>query len=106
MNREEAYIAMLESTAKMQSDIAIILEAKAAEAEKMRAWVCNHLFSHSLDSHPSQLGQSIQIHEQVLETIDGITKVNQSMVSIMKAVLDKEDGQSELGQLEGFGSKI
>ncbi|RCW43397.1 restriction endonuclease subunit S [Paenibacillus prosopidis] len=105
MNREQAYLRMLSSTANMQWNIAIMLEAKAAEAEKLRSWICNHLYSHSFSSQQSQLGQSIQMHEQVIEVIEGITKLNQGMVSILKAVLpDDEEDNGNSGT--SFGKSI
>ncbi|WP_139995435.1 restriction endonuclease subunit S [Paenibacillus paridis] len=95
MNREQAYMRMLSSTANMQWNIAVMLEAKAAEAEKMRGWICNHVHSHSFNTQEAQLGQSLQMHDQVIEVIDGISKLNQGIVSIMKAVLQQEDDESE-----------
>lgn len=113
MNREQAYLRMLSSTVNMQRSIAIMLEAKASEAEKLRSWICNHLHNNSFSSQKSQLGQSMQMHDQVIEVIDGITKLNQGMVSILKAVLepDKEEDEgigsfgSSLGNSITFGDK-
>lgn len=102
MDREQAYLRMLSSTANMQWNIAIMLEAKAAEAEKLRSWVCNHLHSHSFSSQQSQLGQSLQMHDQVIEVVDSITKLNQSMVSILKAVLQPDAEENE-GKSMSFG---
>ncbi|MGO4540012.1 restriction endonuclease subunit S [Paenibacillus sp. 2TAB19] len=105
MNREEAYLKMVSSAASMQWSIAFILQAKATEAEKQQAWVLNHVESRIFDSQQSQLNQSVQYHEMVLETIEGITKVNQSMVSILKAVLDKEEASEGFAGMEGgFGN--
>lgn len=89
MNRKEAYLRMLGSTVDMQQSIAVMLEAKAAEAEKMRSMFCNH--QHNENSQQIQLSQSLQIHEQVIQLIDGITKVNLGMVSIMKVVLQRDE---------------
>ncbi|WP_138755439.1 restriction endonuclease subunit S [Paenibacillus sinopodophylli] len=113
MNREQSYLRMLGSAANMQWNIAIMLEAKASEAEKMRSWICNHLHSNSFGSEQAQLGQSIQMHDQVIEVIDGIAKLNQGMVSIMKAVLQQEEevtegygeGLPSLGKGFSFGDK-
>lgn len=113
MDREQAYLRILSSTANMQWNISIMLEAKAAEAEKLRSWICNNLHSHSFNSQQSQLDQSLQMHDQVIEVIDGITKLNQGMVSILKAVLqpdeEEEEGIGSSGSLLGksltFGDK-
>ncbi|MDQ0058862.1 restriction endonuclease subunit S [Paenibacillus harenae] len=101
MNREEAYLKMFTSAASMQLNIAVILEAKAMEAEKLQAWILNHVDSNIFDSQQSQLNQSLQFHDMVLETIEGITKVNQSMVSILKAILDKEEASEGFAGMEG-----
>lgn len=101
MNRDQAYLRMLNSTANMQWNMAIMLEAKAAEAEKMRGWICNHLHSHTFKSQQAQIGQSVQMHDQVIEMIDGITKMNQGIVSVMKALLDQEGEASD-----GFGDSM
>ncbi|OBZ13373.1 hypothetical protein [Bacillus sp. FJAT-26390] len=111
MSREHAYMRMLGSTANMQKNIAIMLEAKAAEAEKRSYWICNHLHGQSFNSQQSQLDQSLQMHDQVIEMIDGITKLNQGIVSIMKAVLRQDEEETEglgetlLGKGISFGDK-
>ncbi|WP_169085341.1 restriction endonuclease subunit S [Paenibacillus sp. PL91] len=113
MNREHAYLRMLSSTASIQKNIAIMLEAKALEAEKTRSWICNHLHSDNFNSQQAQLDQSLQMHDQVIEAIDGIAKVNHGIVSIMKAVLQQEEEESEgygesmpsLGNGISFGNK-
>jgi hypothetical protein len=104
MDREQAYLRMLSSAANMQWNIAIMLEAKAAEAEKLRSWICNHLNAQSFSSQQSQLGQSLEMHDQVIEVVDSMTKLNQSMVSILKAVLQQGDEQDE-GRSISFGDK-
>jgi hypothetical protein len=101
MSREQSYMRMLSSAANMQWNIAVMLEAKAAEAEKMRSWFVNHVTGHSLGAEQAQLGQSLQIHDQVIEMIDGMTKLNQGMVSIIKAVVPQDDDDDG-----GFGDQV
>ncbi len=107
MSREQSYLRMLNSAANMQWNIAVMLEAKAAEAEKMRNWFVNHVDGQSMGEEQSQLGQSLQIHDQVIEMIDGMTKLNQGMVSIIKAVVPQDDEDSGgFGEQGGFGKGI
>ncbi|OMF31822.1 hypothetical protein BK133_15345 [Paenibacillus sp. FSL H8-0548] len=108
MNREQAYMRMLSSAANMQWNIAAMLEAKAAEAEKMKGWICNHLNSHAFNTQQAQVEQSLQMHDQVIEVIDSISKLNQGIVSTLKAVLQKDQEESEdFGNgLSSFGQGI
>ncbi|SEC70692.1 hypothetical protein [Paenibacillus sp. GP183] len=70
MDRSSIYMNMLESTASLQLNIALLLEAKAAEAEKTRNWICNHLSSASLLGHGYQMKQTGDFHDQIIEVID------------------------------------
>ncbi|MBD2871517.1 restriction endonuclease subunit S [Paenibacillus sp. IB182493] len=96
MTREQSYLRMLKSTVNMQWNIASILDAKAAETEKMKNWYLNHIHAEVFDSHQKQLGQSLQLHEQVIEMIDGITKLNMGIVSVMRAVLKENEDEDEV----------
>lgn len=100
MDRDQAYMRMLGSTASMQWNLAIILEAKAEEAEKVRNWICNHITSDSFNGDLYQLKQSMQMHEQIIEVLDGVNKMNQGLVSVLRAVLmkDQSDGDQSDGQ--------
>lgn len=94
MSRENAYLKMLGASANMQWNMAIILEAKALEAEKARNWICGHMSSDAFDEDEMQLRQSVQVHDQIVEIIEGITKYNQGIVAMLRAVLetDEDDG--------------
>ncbi|SUA49368.1 Uncharacterised protein [Paenibacillus thiaminolyticus] len=48
--REHSYHLILDAIAKMQWNAAMILEAKAMEAEKTRNWMLNHLTEIALPS--------------------------------------------------------
>ncbi|MFD1953708.1 restriction endonuclease subunit S [Paenibacillus thailandensis] len=91
MSRENAYLKMLGASANMQWNMAIILEAKALEAEKARNWICKHVSFDAFDENEQQLRQSVQVHDQVVEMIEGIAKYNQSMVAMLRAVLQTDD---------------
>lgn len=58
MSREKAYLQMLESTATIQWNIAMILEAKAVEAEKVKQWAQHHIHARAFESHEEQLKES------------------------------------------------
>ena len=94
MSREQAYLRMLNAAAKMEWNVAMILEAKAVEAEKMRNWLINHVTSDAFADHESQVKQPIGVHEHVLETLDGLTKLHRGLTGVMKAVLG---GHEEAG---------
>lgn len=91
MGRDNAYLSMLSASASMQYNMAIILEAKALEAEKARNWICGHLSAEDFDADEQQLRVSIQIHDQIVEVIEGITKYNQGLVAMLRAMQEVED---------------
>ncbi|ANE46103.1 restriction endonuclease S subunit [Paenibacillus swuensis] len=101
MNREESFRQMLAAAAKFQWNIALILEAKALEAEKSRNWIVNHLSGEVFADHSDQLKQSMNIHEQMIEVIEGLTKLENGLTKNLKVVLD-QDGDSEGGGGSGF----
>lgn len=102
--RDLAYMRMIDASAKLQMNVAIILEAKAVEAEKVRSWLCNHVTSDAFAVQEEQLKETMQIHEQVVEVIDGLTQLGQGMVAVLKVVLrhDSSEGGFEMGGLEGI----
>jgi len=101
VSREKAYLRMLNAATSMEWNVAMILEAKAVEAEKMRNWLINHVTSDAFADHESQLKQPIGVHEHVLETIDGLTRLHRGLTGVLKAVIggDEEAGGGNLGGL-------
>jgi hypothetical protein len=79
VDRSDVFLQMLDSTARLQRDIALILEAKAVEAEKSRSWICNHWFADELDAHERHMKHTCGIHDQLIEVIDGITKMEHAL---------------------------
>ena len=94
MSREQAFLRMLNAAAQMEWNVAQILEAKAVEAEKMRNWLINHVTSDAFADHESQVKQPIGVHEHVLGTIEGLTKLKRGLTGVLKAVLggDGDEG--------------
>ncbi|SDW81886.1 hypothetical protein SAMN05518855_1005233 [Paenibacillus sp. CF384] len=91
MSRETAYIRMLDASAKLQWNVAMILEAKAVEAEKVRAWLCNHITPDSFTEQQDQWKSSMMVHDQLVEVIDGLAKLNHGMTNVLKAALRQVD---------------
>ncbi|CAH1206199.1 hypothetical protein PAECIP111893_02461 [Paenibacillus plantiphilus] len=94
MSRERALARMLDASAKLQWNVAMILEAKAVEAEKVRNWVCNHVTPDAFPQNQESLKETLIIHDQLIEVIDGLTKLNHGMTNVLKAAL-YQDGESE-----------
>jgi hypothetical protein len=87
MEREEAFVATLNAIAKIQRNVALMLGAKATEAEKVRAWLLHHLKDGVIPSHEDRLAVCLQIHEQQIEVIDGLTKLCGGLSRNMKIIL-------------------
>lgn len=102
MSREHAYLKILDAAAKIQWNVAMMLEAKALEAEKARNWTLNHLHASSFSDHASQLSEPLGVHDQMVEIIEGLTKMQNGFCSNLKAVLisSNADGDDSGG---GFG---
>ncbi|HEX7057455.1 MAG TPA: restriction endonuclease subunit S [Bacilli bacterium] len=94
MKREDIFVNMLQSIAEIHRHIASILEAKSFEAEKSRNWLRLHMVPSLFAQHKEQLEQSVQFHEQMIEMIDGITKLEEAMASSMKTILGQQDEES------------
>lgn len=109
MNREDIWMHMLDSTAKLQHEIALILEVKAHEAEKSRSWVCHHLTSANVPGHENQMKISGDVNEQIIELIDGLTKMetalNRQLQALLGAKEDDAGGGSGFGDMMGYGSE-
>ncbi|WP_195572164.1 restriction endonuclease subunit S [Paenibacillus sp. 1001270B_150601_E10] len=101
MSRDHAYATMLEAMAKMQWNVAQILEAKALEAEKNRNWVLNHLNQQAFATHLEQLNEPIEIHEQVIEVLEGLAKLQYSLARNMNVLLVEQSR----GHYQGDGSE-
>ncbi|WP_261378482.1 restriction endonuclease subunit S [Paenibacillus agilis] len=96
MDREHANIRILESMADMQWNIAIMLEAKTLEAEKVRNWLLNHMVASDSADVYEQTKDALDVHTQVIEVIAGLTRLQQSLNRNLQTILDP-DGQDEQG---------
>ncbi len=109
MEREQAYEVILGAMANIQFNISLILEAKAYEAEKSRNWVCGRIDSGCFSNHEDPVKYSMEYHEQLVEVIEGITKMEEGLARNLKVVLGQDQadsssgGYGDLGGLMGLG---
>ncbi len=103
MTREDAGRVGLDALAKIQANVAMILEAKAVEAEKVRNWLLNHLTLGTYTSHQDQLDASLQFSKQNVQVIEGLAKLCNSLAKNLKTILapDGAEDISGLGSLLG-----
>jgi hypothetical protein len=100
MSREQSFLKMLEATANIQWNISMILEAKAVEAEKLRNWILNHVVEESFADHEKQLAHPLDVHDQLIEVIEGLTKLQSGFSNNLKTILPEEEDGDDGG---GFG---
>lgn len=99
MSREQSLILMLDAAAKMQWNIALILEAKAIEAEKVRNWALNHLNGEAFLTHGDQVAEPLKMHDQLVEMLEGLTRMETGLCNNLKAVM--VDNSAEEGVMDG-----
>jgi hypothetical protein len=92
-------LQILEASVDMQWHISAILEAKAVEAEKSRAWICSHISHDSFPDHEGQLKYAIELHQQLLELIEGITKMENGLTRNLKTILGQNQDDGSHGEL-------
>lgn len=97
MARSRYYLETLEATANIQMNVALILEAKALEAEKARGWLCSHFDGSQIPAHSDRVKQVIEIHEQIIEIIDGIVKMENGLASNLKVLLGEPESSGGMG---------
>ncbi|WP_028547594.1 hypothetical protein [Paenibacillus sp. UNC451MF] len=101
MSRTNSYRRLLQSSASFQKNISLILEAKAFEATRSSRWMCSHLNSSHLGDHNDQVKRSIEIHEQLLDVIDGLTKMEQALTKNLQAILGDSGDSSNSSEISG-----
>jgi hypothetical protein len=117
MDRNDSYRRILQAAAKFQLNIAIMLEAKAIEAEKSRHWICNHLSPSAYSGHAEHVKETMDVHDQMIEIIDGLTKMEAALAKNLQIIAGpKEDedtggmgglgGDGGLGDLFGLGGSF
>ncbi|CAN7324687.1 hypothetical protein LJR153_001805 [Paenibacillus sp. LjRoot153] len=97
LDRTDLYMQMLDATGKLQSEISLMLEARVVEASKSQNWICQHINTTNLEGHDHKMKVTGQIHESVIELIDGLTKMENALNRQMKALLGKQSSGSAIG---------
>jgi hypothetical protein len=100
LDREDAYLSMLEAVANIQFNVSLILEAKAMESVKVKNWLCNHLSNISFSDNETQLMQVVEFHQKIVEVIEGLTRLENGLGKNLKIVL----GHNESGETGGFSA--
>lgn len=103
MSRNESFIRMLEASAIIQYNVALLLEAKAIEAEKSRNWYLRHVNDRAFTQFEDQIKQANETHEQLVELIDGLTKVENALAKNLGILLGSSDDDSFGSGSGGFG---
>lgn len=93
MSRDESYYKILQSVSQFQYNISLILEAKAAEASRSSQWLCHHMSSSQFENHGDQLRKTVAIHDQLIEVIDGLTKMELSLSKNLQALIGEQENQ-------------
>jgi hypothetical protein len=103
LNRPDSFNRMMQAAAKLQLNIAIILEAKSIEAEKTRHWICNHLSLDAYEDHAEQIKETMDVHDQLIELIDGLTKMESALTKNLKIILNQNEEEEAMGSGSGGG---
>lgn len=77
---------MLDAAVAIQRETSLILEGKAVEAEKVRQWV--------LSQDPSAIGglkEPLTIHEQIVEQIEGLTRIGSGLCRNLRIAVGTEE---------------
>lgn len=110
MDRTDLYLRIIDAFTRYQGEIALILEAKAVEAEKSRNWIRSSLHGGRFASDKEQLKASIEVHEKLLEVIDGIVKMECGIGRHLKLLIGGSEesgsgGDGLFGDLFGSASE-
>ncbi|GGF98815.1 restriction endonuclease subunit S [Paenibacillus abyssi] len=107
MSREQDFLRVLEASANLHLNMEKILEAKAVEAEKVRSWMSSHITAEVFPSQQELVKETMQVHEQLIEVIDGLTKLNHGMTHVLKVVLRHDaDNQGGIGAMGSLGGML
>lgn len=91
MSREESYQKILQSVSRFQYNISLILEAKALEASRSSQWLCHHISPSQFENHGHQMHKTVEIHDQLLEVIHGLTKMELALSKNLQALIGEQD---------------
>jgi hypothetical protein len=103
MSREASLLRILAANANIQKHVSIMLEAKANELAKSRSWACCHLKPHTYEDHVKQLKEPLKLHEQIVEVLDGLTKVENGLGRHLGLLIGSHEDASEFEGMGGTG---
>ncbi|NTZ17096.1 hypothetical protein EXW96_05815 [Paenibacillus sp. JMULE4] len=92
MSREDSYYRILQSVSRLQFNISLILEAKAIDASRSSQWLCHHISSMQFENQGEQVAKTVEIHDHLLEVIDGLTKMELALSKNLQALLGDQEG--------------
>ncbi|HZG56428.1 restriction endonuclease subunit S [Paenibacillus sp.] len=89
--RTKAALRMLAASAHMQWSAADLLEAKATEMETLRDWVLESAKFGAGDDANAFVAQSCEFHMQLIELLQGMTKLEAGLASHLKLLIEEEE---------------
>ncbi|MBC8080102.1 MAG: restriction endonuclease subunit S [Gorillibacterium sp.] len=101
MSRDQSYLQILDAAARMQESISRILAAKLAEAQINQVWISNQLLPGKYSETSELHKQSMELNDQLIEVIDGITKMEFGLARNLKIILNREEPQPFHGDMFG-----
>ncbi|MGM1048191.1 MAG: hypothetical protein ACQEXX_18890 [Bacillota bacterium] len=97
MNKEESFLRILDASVVIQRNTYLILQGKAVEAEKVRQWVLTQY------SDGGELKDSLSIHEQIVEQIEGLTRIGSGLCRNLRIAMGtSEDENADNMGFDGF----
>lgn len=103
MSRDESYLRMMEASALMQESISRILLAKTEEAQLNQAWISNQLRPGRYADASGVHKQSMELHDQLIEVVEGIAKMEMGLARNLKIILNREEAASPSSYGDIFG---
>lgn len=97
MSKTDSSLRILAAAASMQWNIADMLEAKAEEMEALRDWLLYTVRVSEFGSADDLIEQSASFHEQLVEMLEGVTKLEQGLARHMQLLLEEEEEDAGMG---------
>ncbi|UNK19740.1 hypothetical protein MNQ98_06835 [Paenibacillus sp. N3/727] len=88
MNKEESFLRILDASVVIQRNTYLILQGKAVEAEKVRQWVSTQY------SDGGELKDSLSIHEQIVEQIEGLTRIGSGLCRNLRIAMGTSEDEN------------
>ena len=101
LSRDQSYLEIMDAAERMQDSISRILAAKLAEAHINKTWISNQLLPNKYSEANELHKQSMELNDQLIEVIDGITKMEFGLARNLKIILNREDPQPFHGDMFG-----